>query len=77
MQKALFQLESFRCPSCGKKIEDYFKNQKGIRSVQVLPRLSRVRMEFNDAQLKVETIEVMFYQLGYIVKSKKIVEGGK
>lgn len=74
MQKALFQLESLSCPGCGKKIEDHLKKHKGIRSMQVLSKLCRVRTEFNETEMNAEDIETMIHQLGYVVKLIKIVE---
>lgn len=75
MLKVLLQLEPLACPSCGKKIEEEISVQKGVISVIVFPRLSKVRTELNEKEMNVEQLEHIMKDLGYAVKSRKTEKG--
>lgn len=74
MQKATIQLETLTCPSCAQKIEGAAKSLNGVEkeSVQVLFNSSKVKLNFNDAQLSVSEIEKAITALGYDVKKVQV-----
>lgn len=74
MQKAVIQLETLTCPSCGQKIESAVKALNGVEkeSVQVLFNSSKVKLIFDIDILPVDKIEKAIGDLGYIVKKSQI-----
>jgi copper chaperone CopZ len=74
MQKAIIQLETLTCPSCGQKIESAVKALNGVdkESVQVLFNSSKVKLTFDGNILSAEKIEKSIEALGYIVKKSQI-----
>ncbi|MDD2294699.1 MAG: heavy-metal-associated domain-containing protein [Eubacteriales bacterium] len=74
MQKATIQLETLTCPSCAQKIEGAAKSLNGVEkeSVQVLFNSSKVKLNFDDAQLSVSEIEKAITALGYDVKKVQV-----
>lgn len=73
MKKAIIQLETLTCPSCGQKIESAVKALNGVEkdSVQVLFNSSKVKLVFDGEVLSVEKIEKAISSLGYgIIKSQ-------
>jgi copper chaperone len=73
MKKAIIQLETLTCPSCGQKIESAVKALNGVDkdSVQVLFNSSKVKLVFDGEVLSVEKIEKAISSLGYgIIKSQ-------
>ena len=73
MTKLLFQITPLDCASYGKKIEDYLNDQKGIVSVKVFHRLGKVRIVFDETKENAEQFAEVIENLGYTVRSKKIV----
>lgn len=72
MKKLVIQLETLTCPSCLQKINAAVKKLDGINKdkVEVLFNTSRVRLEFNDEEIKVADIEESIEKVGYkVVKS--------
>jgi len=73
MEKAIIQLEPLVCPSCLQKIEKGVQQVTGTDkdSVEVLFNASRVRVDFDTAITKIETIEQAIEKLGYeVIRSK-------
>lgn len=74
MQKAIIQLETLTCPSCGQKIESAVKSLNGVdkESVQVLFNSSKVKLIFDEKILAIEKIEKGISALGYVVKKSQV-----
>ncbi len=74
MKKATIQLETLTCPSCAMKIEKAVKSLDGVDkdSVNVTFMSSKVKLEFDDEKLSVDTIEKTIKSLGYEVKKIQI-----
>ncbi|NLV33788.1 MAG: heavy-metal-associated domain-containing protein [Clostridiaceae bacterium] len=74
MKKATIQLETLTCPSCAMKIEKAVKSLDGVDkdSVNVTFMSSKVKLEFDDDKLSVDTIEKTIKSLGYEVKKIQI-----
>lgn len=73
MSKATLTLETLSCPSCMQKIESAVKGLKGIEqnSVKVLFNSSKVKADFDEDVLSLQTIEKAIEDLGYpVIKSK-------
>ena len=76
MKKATIQLETLTCPSCAMKIEKAVKSLDGVDkdSVNVTFMSSKVKLEFDDEKLSVDTIEKTIKSLGYEVKKMQVKE---
>jgi copper chaperone CopZ len=76
MKKAIIQLETLTCPSCGQKIENAVKALNGvdIQSVKVLFNSSKVKLDFDSNILSIEKIEKAIGALGYEVKKSQVKE---
>lgn len=76
MQKAIIQLETLTCPSCGQKIENAVKSLNGVdkQSVKVLFNSSKVKLDFDLNILSIEKIEKAISALGYTVKKSQVKE---
>ncbi|WP_071393214.1 heavy-metal-associated domain-containing protein [Bacillus tuaregi] len=72
MTKAVFQLEPLTCPSCIKKIESTLTKTAGVESVKVLFNSSKVKTEFDEAQIAASKLEETIEKLGYEVLSAKV-----
>ncbi|HVI21477.1 MAG TPA: heavy-metal-associated domain-containing protein [Bacillus sp. (in: firmicutes)] len=72
MSKAVFQLEPLTCPSCIKKIETTLNKTTGVESAKVLFNSSKVKTEFDNAQIEASQLEEMIKKLGYPVLSSKV-----
>lgn len=74
MQKAIIQLETLTCPSCGQKIENAVKALNGVdkESIKVLFNSSKVKLDFDSKILSIENIEKAISALGYIVKKSQV-----
>lgn len=74
MQKATIQLETLTCPSCIQKIENAVKSLEGVdkESVNVLFNSSKVKLDFDEEKLSIETIENAIAALGYEVKKSQV-----
>ena len=72
MKKLVFNMETFTCPSCVKKIENTVSKIDGVQSVQVMFNSARIRAEFDDSKTNADAIEEVLIKLGYPVLSKKI-----
>ncbi|MCX5565806.1 heavy-metal-associated domain-containing protein [Alcaligenes phenolicus] len=72
MQKVIFNMEPFTCPSCVKKIENTVKKVDGVSDVQVMFNSGRVRAEFDETRTDADTLENTIVKLGYPVLSKKV-----
>lgn len=74
MQKATIQLETLTCPSCIQKIENAVKSLEGVdkESVNVLFNSSKVKLDFDEEKLSIETIENAIVALGYEVKKSQV-----
>lgn len=69
MQKAIIQLDTLTCPSCGLKIEGAVKSLNGVNkdSVSVLFNSSKVKLDFDETKLSIEDITKAITTLGYDV----------
>ena len=72
MQKVVFNMEPFTCPSCVKKIENTVAKVDGVNEVKVMFNSGRVRAEFDSSKTDADAIENAIVRLGYPVLSKKI-----
>jgi copper chaperone CopZ len=72
MSKAVFQLEPLTCPSCIKKIETTLNKTTGVESAKVLFNSSKVKTEFDNAQIEASQLEETIKKLGYPVLSSKV-----
>lgn len=73
MSSATINLETLTCPSCLQKIESATKALEGVdaESVKVLFNASKVKLDFDEEQIKIEAIEKAIEDLGYeVIKSK-------
>lgn len=73
MSHAVIQLETLGCPSCMQKIESAVKGLNGVDkdSVKVMFNASRVKVDFNDADVNIEAIEDSIEKLGYgVIRSR-------
>ncbi|MCT1797205.1 heavy-metal-associated domain-containing protein [Aerococcus viridans] len=77
MTKATLKLETLTCPSCLQKIESGLKQTAGVEkdSVKVLFNASKVKVDFDEEQVNLSTIENAIENLGYSVISSKVKEG--
>lgn len=72
MQKVVFNMEPFTCPSCVKKIENTVGKVDGVNEVKVMFNSGRVRAEFDETKTNADTLEHTIVRLGYPVLSKKV-----
>lgn len=72
MQKVVFDMEPFTCPSCVKKIENTLGKIDGVNEVKVMFNSGRVRAEFDEAATNADALENTIVKLGYAVLSKKV-----
>ncbi len=72
LNKAVFNMEPFTCPSCIKKIENTVGNVDGVEKVQVMFNSGRVRVEFDAATTTADAVQDVIVKLGYPVLSKKV-----
>ncbi|MRJ47179.1 heavy-metal-associated domain-containing protein [Fundicoccus ignavus] len=73
MNSATIQLETLSCPSCLQKIESAVKGLNGVDkdSVKVMFNASKVKAQFDEDQVSLETINQAIEDLGYeVLKSK-------
>lgn len=74
MKKATLHLETLTCPSCMAKIEGALKSLDGIDkdTLSVSFNTSRVKVDFDDNKLAIETIQKKITDLGYEVKKTQV-----
>jgi len=72
MNKAVFNMEPFTCPSCVKKIENTVGKADGVKNVQVMFNSGRVRVEFDSAKTTADALQAILVKLGYPVLSTKV-----
>lgn len=72
MEKVVFTMEPFTCPSCVKKIENTVKKVSGVSDVTVMFNSGRVRVEFDETRADVELLESTIERLGYPVLARKV-----
>ena len=72
MNKAVFNMEPFSCPSCIKKIESTLNKVDGVDEVKVLFNAGRVRVGFDSAKTSADVLESTLARLGYPVLSTKV-----
>lgn len=73
MKQATIQLETLSCPSCLQKIENAVKGIDGVDkdSVKVMFNASKVKTQFDEEKVSLETINNSIEALGYgVLKSK-------
>lgn len=73
MNSATIQLETLSCPSCLQKIESAVKGLNGVDkdSVKVMFNASKVKVQFDEDQVSLETINQAIEDVGYeVLKSK-------
>lgn len=66
-----YQLETVSCPSCVAKIEGMLKKTGGVTEAEVLFNSSRVRVQFNEAEVDSQTLQSRITALGYPVKGER------
>lgn len=67
MAKVVLWLETLTCPSCLAKIEGAVGQLNGVKDVKVLFNASKVKVEFNEADVTTEEIKGAVERLGYSV----------
>ena len=74
MKAATMQLETLTCPSCLQKIEGALKGLDGIDqdTVKILFNSSKVKLNFDEAQVSIEEIENAITKLGYEVQKSRV-----
>ena len=74
MKKATLHLETLTCPSCMAKIEGALKSLDGIdkNTLSVSFNTSRVKVDYDDSKLAIETIQKKITDLGYEVKKTQV-----
>ncbi len=74
MKKATLHLETLTCPSCMAKIEGALKTLDGIdkNTLSVSFNTSRVKVDYDDSKLAIETIQKKITDLGYEVKKTQV-----
>jgi copper chaperone len=72
MRNAVYQLETLTCPSCIKKIEHMLTKTEGVQFAKVLFNTSKVKTEFDEAQVNASQLEEKIKKLGYDVLSSKV-----
>jgi len=72
MQKVVFTMEPFTCPSCVKKIENTLGRADGVQAVRVMFNSGRVRAEFDSTKTDVAALENILGRLGYPVQSTRV-----
>ena len=67
------QLDTLTCPSCSLKIENAVKKLDGVEkeSVSVFFNTSKVKLNFDEGNLKLEEIKEAIVKLGYDVLNAK------
>ena len=73
MNSATIQLETLSCPSCLQKIESAVKGLNGVDkdSVKVMFNASKVKAQFDEDQVSLETINQAIEDVGYEVLKYK------
>ncbi|MDO5048597.1 MAG: copper ion binding protein [Actinomycetaceae bacterium] len=72
MSLATYSTEPFTCPSCIKKIETAVGRLDGVDGVDVGFNSSRVKVNFDEAQVSAEAIGKIINDLGYPVLKTKV-----
>ncbi len=74
MKSANIQLETLTCPSCLQKIEATLKSLPGIDhdSAKISFSSSKVKLDFDEAQIAIEDIEGAISKIGYEVLKTKV-----
>lgn len=72
MQKVVFNMEPFTCPSCVKKIEQTVGKTDGVDEVKVMFNSGRVRVLFDEVKTTADALENTIVRLGYPVLSKQV-----
>lgn len=68
--KIVLDIRPLACPSCSKKIKDTLSAEKAIRKVNVIAHLGKIRLEFDEQSLHIDTIKERLSQVGYPVLSE-------
>ena len=68
--KKTIQMEELVCPMCAQKIETALKKALGVQSASVLYNASKAKVEFDEAQTDLKTLEGVIEGLGYVVIHK-------
>lgn len=71
MSKAILQLETLTCPSCIKKIESTLTKTPGVEIAKVIFNSSKVKIEYQEAQVVINELKETIERLGYEVLSTK------
>lgn len=72
MRKVVIQLDPVTCPSCIKKIEGAVTKMDGVETAKVLFNSSKVKVDFDDAQISGDEISEVIQKLGYGVQTVKV-----
>lgn len=69
--KMVLQIPPIGCAGCIKNIEDHLLRLDGVKSVNVFPRVGKVRIEFDQSKVAEDRIEKSMLVLNFPVLSKK------
>ncbi|NLW15309.1 MAG: heavy-metal-associated domain-containing protein [Erysipelothrix sp.] len=74
MKSATLQLETLTCPSCTAKIEGALKKLEGVDSdsTKISFSSSRVRLDFDESLVSIDTINDSIEKLGYAVEKSRV-----
>lgn len=73
MSQATIQLETLTCPSCLAKIEGALKKLDGVDhdSIEVKFNASRAKLDFDETQISIDTIEDSIRRVGFdVIRSR-------
>lgn len=69
--KVVLQIPPIGCAGCIKNIEDHLLRLDGVNSVNIFPRVGKVRIEFDQSKVAEERIEKSMLALNFPVLSIK------
>lgn len=72
MQKVVFQMDEFSCPTCIHKISNALSKEQGVKNAKVWFYSCKVRVEFDAAIVTVDGLQHLLTRLGYCVLSNKV-----
>ncbi|HUG56634.1 MAG TPA: heavy-metal-associated domain-containing protein [Candidimonas sp.] len=72
MQKVVFQMDEFSCPTCIIKISRALLKEVGVKNAKVWFYSCKVRVEFDEAIVTVELLQSLLTRLGFRVLSNRV-----
>ncbi len=69
--KKTYQLDTLTCPSCTMKLEGMLKKTEGVKEYEVLFNSSKIKLEYDENVVDLETIKNNIAKLGFEVLKEK------